>query len=318
MRKALVESLLSLAETDPRVVFLTGDLGFGTFDEFRAKHDERYVNVGVAEAQMITAAAGMALEGCRPIVYSIAPFTTGRPFEHIKISLAYHRLPVVIIGAGGGYTYAGNGPTHHGVDDFALMSIIPGMTVLAPGSPDELKELLPQTMKLNGPSYIRIGKYGEPNYEAMEPAVIGKARLLRSGGKIALVSTSEMAPIVLDAAKKLEPDGIKPVVYQMHTVKPLDTSFLNRISKQVDTMIIVEEASPIGGLCSMVTSYMASLTKQIKIMRMGPPDEIILGNPDREEIRQQCDYDADAIVKMCRKVDSEMVRGSKKDAYACR
>src|SRR3972149_197251 len=227
MRKAFADTLLSIAERDPSVIFLTGDLGFQMFDEFRSRFNERYINVGVAEAQMISAAAGMALEGYRPFVHSIAPFATGRPFEHIKISVAYHGLPVVIIGAGGGYAYATNGPTHHGADDLALMSLIPGMTVIAPGSPSELKELLTQVMKLEGPAYIRIGKQGESDYEADEPAIIGKARLLKNGEKIAMVSTGEMAPIVLDAAKKLAFVGIKPAVYQMHTIKPLDTIFLN-------------------------------------------------------------------------------------------
>lgn len=301
MRKAFADTLLSIAEKDPRIIFLTGDLGFQMFDEFKEKFNGRYVNVGVAEAQMVSAAAGMALEGYRPFVYSIAPFATGRPFEHIKISVAYHRLPVVIIGAGGGYAYATNGPTHHGADDLALMSIIPGMTVMAPGSPTEVKELLPQVIKSGGPAYIRIGKKGEPDYEADGPAIIGKARLLKSGEKIAVVSTGEMAPIVLDAAEKLALDGIKPFVYQMHTIKPLDTVFLNEISKKVDTILIVEEASPVGGLWSAVSSFMASCSRHPKIIRTGPPDEMILGNCSREELRQNYGFDADSIVEICKK-----------------
>ncbi|RJQ55219.1 MAG: transketolase [Nitrospiraceae bacterium] len=302
MRKALADTLTSLAEKDPSIVFLTGDLGFQMFDEFGKRFSGRYINVGVAEAQMICAAAGMALEGFRPFVYSIAPFATGRPFEHIKISIAYHGLPVTIIGAGGGYAYATNGPTHHGADDIALMSIIPGMTVMAPGSPAELRELLPQIMKLKGPAYIRIGKKGDPEYDADGPAIIGKARLLKSGEKIAIVSTGEMAPIALDAAKKLALAGINPVVYQMHTIKPLDTVFLNEISEKVDTILIVEEASPIGGLWSAVSSFMASCSRHPKIIRTGPPDEMILGNCSREELRQNYGFDTDAIVNICKKL----------------
>src|ERR1035441_5700751 len=113
MRKAFAESLLRAAEADPRVIFLTADLGFGTFDAFQARFGPRYVNVGVAEAELVCAAAGLALEGWRPIIYSIASFATGRPFEQIRLDLGYARLPVVVVGAGGGYTYATSGITHH-------------------------------------------------------------------------------------------------------------------------------------------------------------------------------------------------------------
>ena len=104
MRKALADSLLQAAQVDPRVIFLTADLGFGTFDTFQQKFGSRYINVGVAEAQLVCASAGLALEGWRPIIYSIASFVTGRPFEQIRISLGYPRLPVVVVGAGGGFT----------------------------------------------------------------------------------------------------------------------------------------------------------------------------------------------------------------------
>ena len=159
MRKAFAEALFQAAEKDPRVIFLTGDLGFGTFDAYQAKFGPRYVNVGVAEAQLVNAAAGLALEGWRPIIYSIASFATGRPFEQIRISVGYAGLPVVIIGAGGGYTYASSGVTHHAGEDLGLMSLIPGMTVVAPGDPNEVTQLLPQLLKLDGPSYLRVGKY---------------------------------------------------------------------------------------------------------------------------------------------------------------
>ncbi len=302
MRRALSDILLVLAEKDPRVVLLTGDLGFNTFDEFKRRFGQRYINVGVAEAQLTSAAAGMALEGYRPFVYSIASFVTARPFEHIKISVAYHGLPVTIIGAGGGYTYATNGPTHHGADDIALMSIIPEMTVMAPGSPAELRELLPQVMGLDGPVYIRIGKYGEIDYEAEEPAIIGKARLLKGGKDIAIFSTGEMASVVLDAASQMTSIGINPVVYQIHTIKPLDTVFLERISRKVNAIIVVEESTPIGGLWAGVSSFFSSSERRPKIIRIGPPDEFILGNPTREDLRQKYRFDAESIVNLCKKL----------------
>src|SRR3989338_5271951 len=144
MRHAFAETLTRLAAEDPQLVFLTGDMGFQMFDEFKRRYGPRYVNVGVAEAQLINAAAGLALEGWRPVAYSIASFLTARPFEQIRVSVNYHNLPVLIVGAGGGYAYAASGVTHHAADDLALMAVLPNMRVVAPGDPNEVAKLVPQ------------------------------------------------------------------------------------------------------------------------------------------------------------------------------
>src|SRR5574341_684609 len=130
MRRALAEGLIHAADADPRIIFLTGDLGFQVFDAFRDRFGPRYVNVGVAEAQMVCAAAGLALGGWHPVAYSIASFATGRAFEQMRVSVNYQRLPVLLVGAGGGYFYAPAGVTHHAVEDLGLMSLLPGMTVV--------------------------------------------------------------------------------------------------------------------------------------------------------------------------------------------
>ena len=247
MRKAFAESLLQAAEADPRVIFLTADLGFGTFDAFQARFGSRYVNVGVAEAQLACAAAGLALEGWRPIIYSIASFATGRPFEHIRISLADPNLPVVVVGAGGGYTYASSGITHHAGEDLGLMSLLPNMTVVAPGDPHEVTELLPQLLKLKGPSYLRIGKYGEPAYQSEARVTLGADRILREGRDVALACTGQIASTVVEAVDALKAEGITPVVCQFHTVQPLDLSLLDSLGERVHTIVVVEEHLPVGG-----------------------------------------------------------------------
>lgn len=300
MRKAFVQSLTRLAEKDPRVIFLTGDLGFHMFDDFIAGFGARYINVGIAEAQMVCAAAGLALEGYRPFVYSIASFMTGRPFEQIRVSIAYPRLPVVIVGAGGGYCYSTSGVTHHAAEDFALMSLMSDMTVVGPGDPNEVVALLPQLLELSGPSYIRIGKFGEPTYEAESPVILGQARLLRLGEKVAIVTTGEMAPIVLEAARALEAEGITPIVYQFHTIKPLDIRTLNGLGTAVQTLIVVEESVPLGGLASAVMAWHGSYGGRLRLVRLGPPDELALGNLRRETLRRRFGYDQEAIAKECR------------------
>jgi len=299
MRKAFSESLVQIAATNPRLILLTGDLGFQVFDDFQERYGPRYVNVGVAESQLICASAGLALEGWSPVAYSIASFATGRAFEQVRISVAYPGLPVVIVGAGGGYTYSDSGPTHHAPDDLTLMMSLPGMTVVAPGDPEEVNQLFPQLMMGTGPCYFRIGRYGEPTYLAEESPVLGKARLLRDGEQIAILTTGDMAAVALEAVDLIRPDGIRPIVYQMHTVKPLDTSTLNQLAEKVGTFIVAEEQTPMGGLSAAVNAWRSSWESPIRVVRIGPPDAFALGSLKREDLRKRDNYDAVSIARAC-------------------
>lgn len=300
MRRAFAEILTKMAEENPRLIFLTGDLGFQVFDEFRARFGPRYVNVGVAEAQLVCTAAGLALEGWRPVIYSIASFATGRPFEQIRVCLNYPCLPVVIVGAGGGYTYASSGVTHHAGDDLALMSVLPNMTVVAPGDPNEVTQLFPQLLALPGPAYFRVGRFGEASYEADALALLGRARLLRDGERVAVVSTGDIAPVVVEAVNTLKAEGVCPVVYQMHTVKPLDTATLDALAQRVATIIVVEEHLPLGGLFSAVAAWRVGREDGPRLVRLGAPDALVLGSPPRGELRRRIGCDAGAIASACR------------------
>ncbi|MGA2298704.1 MAG: 1-deoxy-D-xylulose-5-phosphate synthase, partial [FCB group bacterium] len=135
MRKAFSETLVKLAEKDPKLVFITGDMGYNVFNEFENKFPDRFVNVGVAEAEMINVAAGLAAEGFKPITYSITSFATGRPFEQIRYCLAYPEMPVMMVGAGRGFLYSNAGVSHHAIDDVGIMRIIPGITITTPADP---------------------------------------------------------------------------------------------------------------------------------------------------------------------------------------
>jgi len=302
MRKAFSDTLVKVAEENPRLAFITGDLGFQLFDEFHARFGARYINAGVAEAQLINAAAGLAAEGFHSVAYSIASFVTARPFEQIRYCVAYPNLPVTIVGAGRGLTYANAGVSHHALDDVALMTAIPNMTVVIPGEPGEIEQLFPQVTALPGPAYFTVGRFGEPRYEAEAPAVLGMARLLRKGDGIAIVTMGEMAGEVLNACKILAADKITPVVYQMHTVKPLDTATLNALARQVKTILVVEEHLPMGGLWSAMTNWSASLTKPVQLIRLGPPDEFAFGNLTRDGFRRRMGFDATAIAATCRRL----------------
>lgn len=295
MRKAFANTLIELSRKDERIVLLTGDLGFGVFDDFRREFPNRFINVGIAEQAMVDIAAGLALEGCRPIVYSIASFMTGRCWEQIKVSLAYHGLPVVVAGAGGGYSYSTAGTTHHAAEDLGLMSLIPGMTVTAPGCPSELASLLPQLIDLPGPSYMRIGKYGEPEYDEIYIAMLGKARCLRiawSNNPIAILTTGDRPLAALEAACE-----VGASVYQFHTVKPLDTTRLAMIDRCYNTIVVVEEHSRNGGLYAAIKNVNMSA----KVVRCGPSDSFLEFPVDRQTFEKQAHLDVASIVETCRR-----------------
>jgi transketolase len=300
MKFAFIEALSAAAADDPAIVLLTGDLGFQIFDRFAERFGPRFVNVGVAEAQMTLAAAGMAHVGLRPVTYSIASFATARCFEQIKLAVAYEGLPVTIVGAGGGYAYSHSGVTHHAGEDLALMAALPGMTVVAPGDCREVAALLPQVMKLDGPCYFRIGRGKEPDVACDEPAVLGKARLLQTGQKVAVVSCGEALGELAAALALLAAEGIRPLAYQMHTVKPLDTPLLDRIAATVDTVVVVEEHVTSGGLADAVARWAARRPGGPVVAAVSVGDAFVLGSPHTTEFRAAYGLDAAGIAAAVR------------------
>lgn len=297
MRKAFSDTLVRVAQEDPKVVFLTGDLGFQVFDEFIQAFPERYLNVGVAEAQLVNTAVGLALEGWRPIVYSIAPFATARPFEQIRFGVAYHNLPVMVVGAGGGFTYAKAGVTHHAADDLALMGTLPGMSLVTPGGPDELRELMPQMLKLSGPSYLRVGKFGEPELGHASPVTLGLARRLLDGEKVAVITSGDIVCDIYPRLKERRP-GLNPALYHFHTVKPLDRGTMEEIAARFPLAIVVEESIPQGGLYQEICNWKAETNSPLKIVRRGAPDAFVMGNPARDELRRRIGVDGEALGRL--------------------
>lgn len=172
MRNAFIDELIRLAEEDPNVALVVGDLGFSVIELFAERFPDRFVNAGVAEQNMMGLAAGMASEGWHVFVYSIANFPTFRCAEQIRNDVAYHQLPVTIVSVGGGLAYGALGYSHHAVQDYALMRILPHMLIAAPGDPMELRACMRYLHAHPQPSYLRLGKTGEPTYHDAPPVVV--------------------------------------------------------------------------------------------------------------------------------------------------
>ena len=258
MRNAFADEVTKLGAEDRRVVLLSGDIGNKLFDKFKDNAEGRFFNCGVAEANMMGVAAGMALNGLRPVVYTITPFTTTRCFEQIRVDACYHGAPVIIVGTGSGLSYAELGPTHHSLEDLAILRTLPGMTVLAPCDEVELRALLRGALQLDGPAYMRIGKKGEPILHAKGTALrIGKAVTLREGSDLCLIGAGTILSEVMKAADLLARDGVRARVESFHTVKPLDGECLAELFGRYPLVAVAEEHGLMGGLGGSIAEWRA-------------------------------------------------------------
>ena len=274
MRKTCLDWVYQLAKKDQRVVFIGSDLGAGTLDQFKNEFRDRFFMEGVSEANIVSMAAGLALEGRIVYVNTIATFLTRRCFEQVVLDLGLHNANVRLIGSGGGVVYAPLGPTHLAIDDLAIMRAIPHMTIVAPCDADEMARLMPLTLDHRGPLYIRLGKGGDPIVSTAAPFEIGRAIPLIRGDDVLLVSTGITARIALDAAASLRADGISAAVLHMHTVKPIDVDGFLSHAAGVDAIVAIEEHSIVGGLGGALAEIVAEAgfepAKRFK--RIGIPD----------------------------------------------
>ncbi|MGM4932787.1 transketolase family protein [Tardiphaga sp. 619_E2_N8_5] len=298
MRNAFADELTKLGNEDPRVVMLSGDIGNRLFDKFKDKHPSRFFNCGVAEANMMGVAAGMAMNGLRPVAYTITPFVTTRCLEQIRTDVCYHEAPVTIVAVGAGLAYAGLGPTHHACEDISFLRSIPNMVVICPGDAHEVRGALRAAMKQDQPVYIRMGKKGEPVVHAGPVAdfEIGKAITIVEGTDVCLLSTGNMLPEVVEAAHKLKEQRISAKVVSFHTVKPLDEACLKDAFGKFKLVATIEEHSLIGGFGAAVSEWLAdTATAPKKFLRFGTPDAFFKKSGEQEYAREMLGLSAHQI-----------------------
>jgi len=277
MRNAFADEIQKIAVTDNRVVLLSGDIGNKLFNKFRDTVPGRFFNCGVAEANMMGVAAGMALSGLRPVAYTITPFVTSRCFEQIKIDVCYHNVPVIIAGVGSGLSYASLGPTHHSFEDIGILRTLPNISIVCPADTMELRCAIRSALKWDGPVYLRLGKKGEPDlHTTIHDFAIGKAIKLRDGKDVCILATGPITAEAIKAAEMLAKDGISAMVTSVHTVKPLDDDYLAGIVKNFPVLATIEEHSLIGGLGSSVAEWIADKgVKSCRLLRNGIKDEFM-------------------------------------------
>jgi transketolase len=293
VRTAFIQTLCDLAERDPRIWLLSGDLGYSVVEAFAERYPKRFVNVGVAEQNMMGIAAGLALSGKVVCTYSIANFATLRCLEQIRNDVAYHRAEVKIVAVGGGLSYANQGYTHHGVEDLAILQTLPHMTVLAPGDPVEAR-LATETMVAHpGPCYLRLGRGGEPVVHTTKPAfAIGKVIRVREGSDITLASTGAMLHPALEAARVLVGRGMSAEVLSVPTLRPLDRDGLLEAARGSGRLITIEEHGQGGfGTAAAEVIAEAGLAIRFKALRLRREPLDVAGSQDYLRMRQGLNVD---------------------------
>ena len=270
MRNTFLKTLLEEAEKDERIWCITPDLGFSVLEPFIEKFPNRYLNVGIAEQNAVGIAAGLALNGKIPYDYSIIPFAVSRPYEQIKVDVAYMNTNVRIVGVGAGFSYGPAGATHHALDDIAIMRTLPNMTVCCPGSLNEAEDLVRYSVKHQGPMYLRLGKGGEPRYD--HKVEFGKFSTVIDGTDFAIITTSNMLERGYALTEQYRKEGKKPLLLSAHTVKPLDTAKINDLLNAEIPIITMEEHNIIGGLASAVSEVIAVSGKAAKFLPIGVQD----------------------------------------------
>ncbi len=273
MRKALVEELLSLARKDPRIVLLTGDLGYTVIEPFQEQFPDRYYNVGVAEQNMVGIATGLAEAGYIPFIYSIVTFATLRPYEFIRNGPVLHNLPIRIVGVGGGVEYGPAGPTHHGLEDVAVFRHYPNMDIFTPADAKQLRTTLSRCWDRPGPAYYRVGKFEDLEVPGLNGNFEeGKIDTVAQGSDVLLLSMGSISTETFAAATKLKAMGVNAQVSIVSQINPLPVDALLNELKKFQLVCTVEGHFVTGGLGSAVAETISESSLSCTLKRYGLED----------------------------------------------
>ena len=296
MRDTFVRTLISLAKNDPNIILVTGDLGFGVLKPFWELLPDQFVNAGIAEQNMTSAAAGMALEGKTVFTYSIGNFPTLRCLEQIRNDCAYHHANVKIVCVGGGFVYGALGMSHQATEDIAVMRALPDVAVLCPGDPAEAEAATKAIASYPGTCYLRLGRGGEKRIrDRIGHFEIGKALQVHGGERVAVFSTGAIFEEIAGAEEILARHGIHPACWTFPTVKPIDRRTIEQCARDYDLIVTVEEHNLLGGFGSAVAEVLAELPAHARLKRIGICDTYCAVVGGQKYLRAQFGLDAESI-----------------------
>ena len=299
MREHFIQRLGELVLQDPNILLITGDLGFGVFNDFRENYPANFINVGVAEQQMTGLATGLALEGKTTFTYSIANFATLRCLEQIRNDAAYHGANVNVVCIGGGFSYGALGISHHATEDLAILRSIPDITVVAPCGHWETMAATAAIAQEPGTAYLRLDKSAgdDSAITDSESFTLGRARILRPGTDCAIITTGGILEEVQKAVAELSTKNIAARVISMHTIKPIDVETVMAAATETNALITVEEHIVNGGLGSAVLEVLADHEQFTRVLRIGLESGFSSIVGSQQYLRQLYKLDAASIAQ---------------------
>lgn len=297
IRDAFFNEVYAIALKDPNVIFLTADMGAFSLNAFKKDLSSQYINVGVAEQNLVSIAAGLALGGKKVFIYSIAPFVTQRCYEQIKIDLSCMRLPVTIIGSGPGITYSSDGPTHHAIQDVAIMRALPEMTILNPSDPATATAAARISYKNDGPVYIRIDKGKLPLLYDNEEDFSDGLALLKKGRDLMIIATGIIVHQAFKVVDELAKHSIDAGIIDLYRIKPINEKLLLSVIEKSNRIVTLEEHSIIGGIGSAICEILVDRGKVLPLKRIAIADKNCVGYGDREWMHSFYGLDVNSITK---------------------
>ncbi len=298
MRDTFVKTLTELAKADHNIELITGDLGFEVLRPFWTELPDQFLNVGIAEQNMTSLAAGMALEGKNVFTYSIGNFPTMRCLEQIRNDCAYHNANVKIVCVGGGFAYGSLGMSHQATEDIAILRALPDVTVFAPADVLETEYITRALADYHGTCYLRLGR-GNATVSHRKPFVfaIGKAIPVQNGERVAIFSTGAIFDEVIKASEILESLGFKPTIYTFPTVKPLDISAILKCAHDHELIVTCEEHNVIGGFGSAVAEVLSKNYATTNLLRIGIKDQYCTHVGNQKYLRDVFGLSAEKIAE---------------------
>ena len=297
MQRSFIGSLMELAESDDNILYLTADSGEGGLDAmFRRNFPDRVFDFGIAEGNMVAAAAGLAITGKIPFVYTAAPFLCYRAYEFIRNDVCLQKLPVKLVGSGSGITTSALGPTHHSTEDISVLAPLPGLKILSPATPKQAYESIIDAYNYDGPVYIRLGMNGERElFNDDYHLVNNKMDVVREGSEITIFVTGSIIDEAIKAAEILWENGISVAVINVSTIKPIDKEEIVYRGLKSRIICSVEEHNVIGGLGSLIAEILYNSKSSSYFIKIGSNDCFAKGYGNLSQVRKENRLDADSI-----------------------
>jgi len=298
MRDAFLDELYNIAREDRRVILISNDFGAPSLDKFREDCASQFIHIGIAEQNMVNVATGLALAGKIVYMYSIAPFLPLRCYEQLRVHLAFKRYHITGVVVGAGYSYDLSGPTHHALEDIAVMNALPGMTILNASDSVMGAAFARMTYENPGPKYVRFDReIFPPIYNGQKDAFSDGLTILKKGHDLTIIATGIMVHQAFKVADELARHSIDAGIIDLYRIKPLNKELLLSTIPESRRILTMEENFINGGIGSIISALVADRGENIKLRRFGVPDEYFSQGGGREQLHLLCGLDVASITK---------------------